>query len=77
MSSDSERRLRAEHRRRTVVLSRATLGGLEPDPVPLSGPEAVSLVERLTRESWKVAGRPFPAYSRKQIPIAFVPRRSK
>jgi hypothetical protein len=77
MSSDSDRRLRAEQRRRTAILNRTTLGGIEPDPVPLSGPEALSLVERLTRESWSAAGRDFPQYSRENIPVAFTPRRSK
>jgi len=60
MSSESDRRARAE------------LGGIEPDPVPLSGAEAVSFVERLTRESWTAAGKEFPRYSRKEMPIRFV-----
>lgn len=77
MSSDSDRRLRAENRRQTAILSRATLGGIEPDPVPISGAEAVSLVERLTRESWTVAGRSLPTYSREQIPVSFVPRQAR
>jgi len=77
MSSDSDRRLRAENRRRTAILSRATLGGIEPDPAPVSGPEAVSLVERLTRESWSAAGWDIPQYSREDIPVCFAPRRSK
>jgi hypothetical protein len=66
MSRDSDRRLRAEHRRRTAVLNRVTLNGIEPDPLPVSGPDAVSLVERLTRESWTAAGLAFPEYSRGQ-----------
>jgi hypothetical protein len=77
MSSDSDRRSRAEHRRRTAILKRTTLGGIEPDPSPVSGPEAVSLVARLTRESWTAAGLAFPRYSREQIPVSFVPRRPK
>jgi len=77
MSSDSDRRLRAEHRRRTALLNRTSVGGIEPDPVPVSGPDAVSLVGRLTQESWALAGRRLPRYSRDQIPAAFVPRRPK
>ncbi|MGH7058258.1 MAG: hypothetical protein ACREFZ_10360 [Acetobacteraceae bacterium] len=77
MSSDSDRRSRAELRRRTAVLNRATLGGIEADPLPVSGSDAVSLVERLTRESWAAAGRSFPQYRREQIPVSFVPRRAK
>lgn len=53
------------------------MGGVEPDPVPVSGPDAVSLVERLTRESWTAAGLAFPEYSRDQVPVAFAPRRPK
>jgi hypothetical protein len=77
MSSDSDRRLRAEYRRRTAILGRARVGGIEPDPLPISGADALSLVERLTRESWMAAGGSFPEYSRDQIPVAFVPRRQK
>jgi hypothetical protein len=77
MSRDSDRRLRAEHRRRTAILNRVTLGGIEPDPLPVSGPDAVSLVERLTRESWTAAGLAFPEYFREQVPVAFVPRLQK
>jgi hypothetical protein len=77
MSSDSDRRLRADHRRRTATLHRVALGGMEPDPLPVAGPEAVSLVERLTRESWTAAGLTFPRYSRAQIPVSFTPRRLK
>ncbi len=77
MSSESDRRSRAEQRRRTAILNRTTLGGLEPDPVPVSGAEGVSLVARLTRESWSAAGRAFPCYTREQIPVSFVPWRSK
>jgi len=77
MSNDSERRLRAEFRRRTAVIHRATLGGIEPDPVPVSGPDAVWLVEQLTRESWAAAGRSLPRYSREQIPVSFVRRIAK
>lgn len=77
MSNDSDRRLRAENRRRIAVLNRATLGGIEPDPVRISGPDAVSLVQRLTRESWTAAGLSFPQYLREQIPVSFTPRRPK
>jgi hypothetical protein len=69
--------MRAEQRRRTAIVHRSRLGGIEPDPVPVSGAEAVSLVERLTRESWTAAGRDFPRYARGQIPVVFGPRRSK
>jgi hypothetical protein len=60
-----------------VLLQRATLGGIEPDPVPVRGSEAVSLVERLTRESWTAAGLTFPQYSRQQVPVSFAPRHPK
>lgn len=77
MSNDSDRRFRAERRRQTVILNRTKLGGIEADPVPVSGADAVSLVDRLTRESWTAAGLGFPQYSREQTPVSFSPRRPK
>ena len=71
------RKDRAEHRRLTAVLNRTTLGRVEPDFLPLSGPPAVSLVAQLTRESWAAAGRPIPAYRREETPVRFVRRRTK
>jgi hypothetical protein len=71
----SDRKARAAHRLRTAVLHRTVLKRLESDLDPLFGPAAVSLVERLTRESWAVAGNLVPAYPRAQIPVRFVPRR--
>lgn len=41
------------------------------------GPEALSLVTRLTQESWATAGREFPRYERSQIPVRFVPTHPK
>jgi len=70
-----DRKARAVHRRRTVILHRTVLKDLELDLSPLSGPAAVSLVERLTRESWAVAGKLLPTYPREQIPVRFVPGR--
>ena len=55
MAGSSDRRSRAALRRKTAVLSLAPFAGIERDPAPLSG--ALSLVERLTRESWTAAGR--------------------
>lgn len=75
MPRDSDRR--AEERRQTATIDRSTLGGVQPDPTPISGPAAVSLVWRLTQESWAAAGKEFPQYSRKEIPIRFVRRGSK
>ena len=77
MVGSSERETRAALRRKTAVLNRTRLGGVERDLSPLSGPEALSLVERLTRESWTAAGRIFPRYRRDQIPVHFVPGRPK
>ena len=77
MSSQSDRAYRAQQRRLTATLHRGKVGGIEPDPVPLDGSDAISLVERLTLESWAAAGKVMPKYSREQIPIAFVPRHPK
>jgi hypothetical protein len=59
------------------VLSLAPFGGIERDPAPLSGAQALSLVQRLTRESWTAAGRSYPRYPRRQIPVHFVPGHPK
>jgi hypothetical protein len=56
-----------------AVLNRTLLARTEPDPSPLNGPDALSLVARLTRESWALAGREVPRYSREQILSRFVP----
>lgn len=71
--SETDRRLRAEERRRRAVLQRAPLGEVEPDLDPISGAEAISLVTQLTRESWSLSGRPWPQYSRADTPYRFVP----
>jgi len=68
----SEREARATRRRATAVLNRTTLRHNEPDLHPLSGPAAVSLVERLTRESWSAARLSIPTYPRDEIPVKFV-----
>jgi hypothetical protein len=73
----STRQARADLRRRMAVLNRTRLARTEPDPTPLNGPDALSLVVRLTRESWTLAGRDFPRYTREQIPVRFVPGRPK
>ena len=77
MARSSDRGSRAALRRKTAVLSFTRFGGIEPDPLPLSGPEALSLVERLTRESWSAAGRIYPRYPRRRIPVRFLPGHPK
>jgi hypothetical protein len=72
---DAERRPRAEDRKRSAVLSKSRLGEPERDLTPIRGADAISLVTRLTRESWELSGRPLPTYSRRQIPCRFVPGR--
>ncbi|HTV80373.1 MAG TPA: hypothetical protein VMF03_19125 [Steroidobacteraceae bacterium] len=73
----SDAKARAEHRRRTIVLHRTVLKDVESDLNPLAGPAAVSLVERLTRESWAAAGKSIPTYPRQKIPVRFVPEGPK
>lgn len=70
--SDPDRRARAEERRRRAVLRKARLEPIEADLSPLFGTEAVSLVYRLTTESWALARLDEPTYSREQIPWRFV-----
>ena len=70
--SDEERRARAEARRLRAVLRKGTLQAHEHDLDPISGPSALSLVMRLTNESWTLAGLPWPSYARREIPCRFV-----
>jgi hypothetical protein len=72
---DAERQSRAEDRKRRAVLHKSHLRGVERDLTPVRGADALSLVTRLTRESWGLSGRPLPTYSRRQIPCRFVPGR--
>lgn len=72
--AESDRRSRAEGRRAHVVIRSTSLYEPGEDPVPVHGPEAVSLVHRLTRESWSLAGLAQPTYTRAETPIRFVPR---
>jgi len=72
--ANSDRRSRAESRRSRVVLHKTLLHGGDADLASVRGPEAVSLVHRLTRESWSLAGLSVPSYTRSETPIRFVPR---
>lgn len=71
--SEFAREVRAVERRARMTLSKTTLGPHEADCDPVRGAEAMSLVHRLTRESWAFSGLPEPNYSRDQIPCRFVP----
>lgn len=71
---DPDRRARADLRRQRATLRRASLQPVEHDLSPLRGAEAVSLVDRLTREAWAESGRPLPDYRRADVPVRFVPR---
>jgi hypothetical protein len=62
---------RAKARSTRITLRKARLGEPEPDLDP--GSEAISLVSRLTRTSYSLAGRPTPTYTRATIPYKFVP----
>ena len=75
MDSERARRERAEARRKTAVLRRATLGDGERDLSPILGAEALTLVTHLTRESWALSGQSIPTYSRESTPYRFVPGR--
>lgn len=72
--ADLDRRARAEARGTRALLRRTSLQSTEADLSPLRGPEAVSLVHRLTLESWSLAGRSQPDYLRQAIPCRFVPQ---
>jgi hypothetical protein len=74
---EADRRMRAEARRARVVLRKSTLLETEDDPTPIRGDEAVSLVHRLTREAWSLAGLELPAYSRRDTPCRSRPAPAK
>lgn len=57
-----------------MVLRKTTLYAPDGDDlVAVSGTEAVSLVHRLAREAWTLAGFAEPTYTRAETPIRFVP----
>lgn len=67
---------RAEARRERMTLRKARLGEAEVDLSPIFGADALSLVTRLTRASYSLAGISDPTYTRAEIPCRFVPRRT-
>jgi hypothetical protein len=73
--SAGDRRQRALARRNSAVIRKGVLGPREHDVSPLRGAAAVSLVTQLTRESWAIAGKGLPQYTRNAIPVRFVPGR--
>ena len=70
--SDAERKARAQARRDVAVLRKTRLQAIEHDLSPIDGAEALSLVFRLTIESWSISGRSIPTYSRAETPYRFV-----
>ncbi len=73
---DSKRRARAADRRKHMKIRFTTLGD-ESDPWPVRGPEAISLAAMLSRQAWSFTGRPFPKYSRSEMPLRFTKRESE
>lgn len=68
--TDAEARAIARSER--ITLRKARLGEPEADLDPIFGAEAISLVSRLTRSSYSLAGAPLPTYPRAAIPCRFV-----
>ena len=73
--SRADREARALARRRVAVLHKTRLQTNEKDLSPVRGAEAISLVTRLTTESWSLAGLEIPSYRRADTPYRFVPSR--
>ena len=69
--SQAGRKARAKDRRGTTVLHKTRLQAVEHDLSPIDGAEALSLVSRLTIESWSLAGRSMH-YDRAETPYRFV-----
>jgi hypothetical protein len=67
---------RGRARQASVILRKTHLQRLDTDLAPISGPEGVALVRRLTAESWSIAGFEDPTYTCDHIPWRFVPGRS-
>ena len=67
---------RAQARGERMTLRKSRLGEPQVDLSPVFGAEAISLVYRLTRTSYSLAGHPPPAYTRASMPFRFVPRRA-
>jgi len=68
----SDRQMRADARRKRMVITRCTLEDSDVDPDPIFGAEAMSLAAVLTRESWSFSGQAFPDYSRSETPYRFI-----
>lgn len=64
---------RAKARSERMTLRKARLGEPEADLDPVFGADAISLVSRLTRSSYSLAGLPTQNYTRATIPCRFVP----
>jgi hypothetical protein len=75
--ADALRRARAQTRSGRIVLRKGRLQPQEADLSPIDGPDAIALVETLTAESWSLAGKDVPSYTRDGIPCRFVPRRPR
>ena len=73
--SDADRRSRAAARQSRATLRKRRLQHVEDDLSPISGGDAVALVQQLTAESWSLAGLELPSYTRDRIPWRFVPGR--
>jgi hypothetical protein len=68
------RKQRAARRAETVSIHKGKLGDAPIDFSPVKGAAAISLLTRLTRESFSLARSQAPAYRREEIPVRFVPR---
>ncbi len=68
--TDADKRARARASRMT--LHKGHLGQPIIDPNGLFGSEAISLVYRLTRASYALAGQALPVYPREHIPCRCV-----
>ena len=72
----TEAETRAQARRARMSLRKTHLGESAVDLSPVYGAEAISLVYRLTRMSYSLAGEAPPVCTRSQMPCRFVRRRS-
>jgi hypothetical protein len=69
----TEAEARAKARSERMTLRKARLGEPEADIDPVFRADAISLVSRLTRSSYSLAGLPTHDNTRATIPCRFVP----
>jgi hypothetical protein len=78
MDPDAEREARRAHRRATMQVRKTTLQDRSGENGlwgPTTPEQRVAMVGTITRSAWDLAGRPWPAYTRRTMPVRVFFRR--